>query len=281
MTASSLLILGQRLSQFLHLRKVRDVFRCYLCPYIRVKRFVLLVALLTGAGCTTLQEADAPAVVATPPDCVILLHGLMRTPNSMGEMEDSLVAAGYLVVNDGYPSRDAQIDVLAVAAIPPAIEKCRDQGAERINFVTHSLGGILIRYYLSTDEIADLGRVVMLGPPNHGSELVDSLGNIPGFNLLYGPAVQQLGTDDASVPLKLGAADYEVGIIIGQTAGPLSGMLPGEDDGTVTVESARLDGMTDFLVMDAGHTFVMNNNEVVRQTLFFLVNGRFDKGDDN
>jgi len=120
----------------------------------------------------------------------------------------------------------------------------------------------------------------MLGPPNQGSELVDSLRSIPGFTMLYGPAVLQLGTDAASVPLQLGAADYEVGIIIGQTAGPLSGMLPGEDDGTVTVESARLDGMADFLVMDAGHTFVMNNNEVIRQTLFFLNSGRFDKDDD-
>lgn len=198
----------------------------------------------------------------------------------MGEMEDSLLGAGYLVVNDGYASRDAQIDVLAATAIPPAVEKCRDQGAERISFVTHSLGGILARYYLSTDMPAELGRVVMLGPPNHGSELVDSLGKVPGFTMVYGDAGQQLGTGDNSVPLQLGAADYEVGIIIGQTAGLLSGLLPGEDDGTVTVESARLEGMTDFLVMDAGHTFVMNNNESIRQTLFFLANGRFDRGDD-
>jgi triacylglycerol lipase len=257
------------------------VYRHYLCSYIAVKRFIVLVALLTGTGCATLQEADAPPVTAAQPECVILLHGLMRTPRSMGKMEDSLAEAGYLVVNDGYPSRSAQIDVLAVAAIPPAIEKCRDQGAGRINFVTHSLGSILVRYYLSTVELAELGRVVMLGPPNHGSELVDSLRKIPGFSLVYGPAGQQLGTDDASVPLQLGAADYEVGIIIGQTAGPLSGLLPGEDDGTVTVASARLDGMTDFLVLDSGHTFVMNNNEVIRQTLLFLDDGRFDKGDDH
>jgi triacylglycerol lipase len=242
-----------------------------------VKRFFLLIALLAGGGCATFQKADVSPVAATPPECVILLHGLMRTPRSMGEMQDYLVAAGYMVVNDGYPSRDAQIDVLAVGAIPPAIEKCRDQGAGRINFVTHSLGGILLRYYLATDEIAELGRVVMLGPPNNGSELVDSLSKIPGFTVLYGPAVLQLGTDEASVPLQLGAADFEVGIIVGQTAGPLSGMLPGEDDGTVTVASARLEGMKDFIVMDAGHTFVMNNNEVIRQTMFFLGNGRFDR----
>lgn len=251
-----------------------------LCSYIRVKNFIILVVLLAGAGCATLPEADAPPLAAAQPECVILLHGLMRSPRSLDEMEDSLIEAGYLVVNDGYPSRDAEIDVLAAAAIPPAIEKCRDQGALRISFVTHSMGGILVRDYLSTNEIAELGRAVMLAPPNHGSELVDSLGKIPGIAKVYGPAGQQLGTDDSSVPVQLGAANYELGIIIGQTAGPLSGLLPGEDDGTVTVESARLDGMTDFLVMDTGHTFVMNNNEVIRQTLFFLANGRFVKADD-
>ena len=246
-----------------------------------MKQIIVFVALLAGVGCSTMPEADSLAVAALPPDCVILLHGLMRTPNSLGEMEDSLAAAGYLVINDGYPSRDAQIDVLAVEAIPAAVEKCRDQGVGRINFVTHSLGGILLRYYLSTDAIDQFGRVVMLGPPNQGSELVDKLSGVPGFTLLYGPAVLQLGTDAASVPLQLGAADYEVGIIVGRNAGPLSGLLPGEDDGTVTVESAKLDGMTDFLILDAGHTFVMNNNEAVRQTLFFLESGRFDKGDDH
>ena len=194
----------------------------------------------------------------------------------MADMADALIRAGYLVVNDGYPSREAQIDELAIAAVPPAVGKCRAQGAKPINFVTHSMGGILVRSYLAENEIPELGRVVMLGPPNHGSELVDRLRNIPGFTLVYGPAIEQLGTDESSVPLQLGPADYEVGVIIGQTAGPLSGMLPGEDDGMVTVESARLDGMTGFIVMDTSHTFVMNNDEVISQTLLFLAEGRFE-----
>jgi len=195
----------------------------------------------------------------------------------MADMADALIQAGYLVVNDGYPSREAQIEELAMAAVPPAVEKCRAQGAKPINFVTHSMGGILVRSYLAENEIPELGRVVMLGPPNHGSELVDRLRNIPGFTLVYGPAIEQLGTDETSVPLQLGPADYEVGVIIGQTAGPLSGMLPGEDDGMVTVESARLDGMTGFIVMDTSHTFVMNNDEVISQTLLFLAEGRFEQ----
>jgi hypothetical protein len=242
-----------------------------------VKRFFLLGLLLLTASCSVFRAPPAAPASAVSPECVILLHGLMRTPRSMADMADALIRAGYLVVNDGYPSREAQIEELALAALPPAVEKCRAQGAEPINFVTHSMGGILVRSYLAGNEIPGLGRVVMLGPPNHGSELVDQLRNIPGFKLVYGPAVEQLGTDEASVPLQLGPADYEVGVIIGQTAGPLSGMLPGEDDGTVTVESARLDGMTDFIVMEAGHTFVMNNDDVISQTLLFLSEGRFEQ----
>ena len=242
-----------------------------------MKRIFAIAALLANAGCAYMQELDAPSAAAGQAECVILLHGLMRTSRSLVEMEKSLTGAGYLVVNDSYPSRSAEIDVLASDSIPPAVDKCRSQGAQRISFVTHSLGGILVRQYLSTHELEELGRVVMLGPPNHGSELVDSLGNLPGMEKVYGPALRQLGTDDASVPRQLGPAEFEVGIIIGQTAGLLSGVLPGEDDGTVTVESARLEDMTDFLVMDSGHTFVMNNNEAIRQTLFFLANGSFNR----
>lgn len=247
-----------------------------------MKLLIPLVALLAITGCAIYQAPDAPQVTRAEPECVILLHGLIRSPSSMGEMEEALDAAGYLTVNDGYPSRDAKIDVLDDMAITPALEKCHEQGADRISFVTHSLGGILVRSFLESQDIEGFGRVVMLAPPNHGSEVVDSLRNVPGVTMIYGPTFVQLGTDDASVPLQLGAADYSVGIIAGQVTNVFSGMLPVEDDGSVTVASARLEGMTDFLVLeDAGHTFIMNNNEVIRQTLFFLENGRFDGDADD
>jgi triacylglycerol lipase len=240
--------------------------------------FRLLFLLTALVGCTSVAVPTDSVDTYVPSDCVILLHGLARTSRSMGDLQAALESAGYLTVNNGYPSREAEIDALTSLAIPPAVTSCHAQGAQRISFVTHSLGGILLRYYLASEaheRPAELGRVVMLAPPNHGSEVVDGLRGVPGFKAFYGPAVIQLGTDADSIPLQLGPADFELGIITGQTANILSGMLPGEDDGSVTVESARLEGMTDYLVLDTGHTFIMNNDEVIRQTLFFLENGRF------
>jgi hypothetical protein len=246
--------------------------------YISMMSFRLLFLLTTLVGCTSVVVPTNATDTYLPSDCVILLHGLARTSRSMNDMQAALDSAGYLTINNGYSSREAEIAVLTSQAIPPAVTSCHEQGAQRISFVTHSLGGILLRYYMASEEFerpAELGRVVMLAPPNHGSEVVDGLRGVPGFKAFYGPAVTQLGTDAESIPLQLGPADFEVGIIAGQTANILSGMLPGEDDGSVTVESARLEGMADYLVLDTGHTFIMNNDAVIRQTLFFLENGRF------
>jgi triacylglycerol lipase len=243
-----------------------------------VKPHPLLLLLFATASCTPYQKPEAGPESVHAAECVILLHGLIRTPRSMSELEDALTEAGYLTFNEGYPSRDADVDALADMAIEPALANCREQGAARISFVTHSLGGILVRYNLAENDLAEPGRIVMLAPPNDGSEIVDSLRGVPGVAWFYGPAFLQLGTDESSVLRQLGRPDFEVGIIAGQSTGMLSGMLPGNDDGTVSVESARLEGAADFLVVDAGHTFIMNNNSVVYQALFFLENGYFDAG---
>lgn len=241
-----------------------------------MKFFLLILALFGVTACTALQKPEAVATGAHETECVIVLHGLMRTPRSMNKLQNALTEAGYLVVNDGYPSRDAEVEALADIAVNPAIANCREQGAERISFVTHSLGGILVRQYLANYDLAELGRVLMLAPPNKGSEAVDKLRSVPGMVLIYGPAVLQLGTDDSSIPRELDGPDFEVGIIAGASLGLFSGLLPGDDDGTVTIESARLEGASDFIVMDASHTFIMNNDAVINQVLFFLENGYFD-----
>jgi hypothetical protein len=199
----------------------------------------------------------------------------------MEKLEAALSEAGYIVVNDGYPSRDAVVETLADIAIKPAVADCLEQGIERISFVTHSLGGILVRQFLANNDLPELGRVLMLAPPNKGSEAVDKLRAVPGMELLYGPAVLQLGAGYMSIPRKLEGPDFEVGIIAGTSLGVFSGLLPGEDDGTVTVESARLEGAADFLVMDASHTFIMNNDAVISQVLFFLEHGYFDQSDED
>lgn len=211
-------------------------------------------------------------------ECVVLLHGLARTSRSMATMEAALESAGYRVVNQDYPSREQAIEQLANVAIKNALDSCnRPEPARQIHFVTHSMGGILVRYYLSANQIDTLGRVVMLSPPNQGSETVDKLGDMPGFWWLNGPAGQQLGTDHDSVPNRLGPARFQLGIITGDRSINLilSTLIPGPDDGKVAIERARLEGMSDFLVVPHSHPFIMKRPLVIEQTLHFLRFARF------
>lgn len=213
--------------------------------------------------------------------CVVLLHGLVRSASAMEPMADALGKLGYVIANIDYPSREGTIEELAAPAVEAGVRSCAEQDATPVNFVTHSLGGILVRFYLADHTIADLGRVVMLAPPNHGSEVVDNLADTPGFALLNGPAGLQLGTGEDSIPNRLGRANFEVGIIAGtRTFNPLlSQYLPNPDDGKVSVASAKLEGMKDFIELPYTHTFMMRSDEVNGQVAHFLEFGRFAHGE--
>ncbi|MFK8028121.1 MAG: esterase/lipase family protein [Gammaproteobacteria bacterium] len=215
--------------------------------------------------------------MSTRAACVILLHGLARTNSSMGKIQQHLTEENFHVVNLGYPSRENTIEVLAKRAIDPAISQCDSK--DQINFVTHSLGGILVRQYLSQQEIPNLHRVVMLGPPNQGSEVVDKMRDVPGFNLINGKAGLQLGTDSASIPNSLGDATFDLGIIAGTRSVNLilSSLIPGPDDGKVSVERTKLKGMNDHISVPSTHTFMMSNKTVINQTIYYLNNGKFKK----
>jgi triacylglycerol lipase len=210
---------------------------------------------------------------------VILLHGLCRTSRSMVKMENALTGAGYKVRNVDYPSRTASIQKLADDAIGKAVADCENDGPAKINFVTHSLGGILVRSYLARHAISNLGRVVMLAPPNQGSEVVDKLGSFFLFKWLNGPAGNELGTDKNSTPNKLGPANFPVGIIAGDRSINWinSLLIPGRDDGKVSVERTKLAGMSDHIVIHATHPFIMKNREAIRQTIQFLRTGSFSR----
>ncbi len=210
---------------------------------------------------------------------VILLHGLCRTSRSMVKMERALTDAGYKVRNVDYPSRTAPIEKLADDTIGKAVADCENDGATKIDFVTHSLGGILVRSYLARHTIPNLGRVVMLAPPNQGSEVVDKLGWLFLFKWINGPAGNELGTDTNSTPNKLGAANFPVGIIAGDRSINWinSLLIPSRDDGKVSVERTKLAGMSDHIVIHATHPFIMKNREAIRQTIQFLRAGNFDR----
>ena len=212
-------------------------------------------------------------------ECVILLHGLARSRHSLERMQEALREYGFVVVNLGYPSRHKPIEALALGAIPPALGLCERADAPTVHFVTHSMGALLVRYYLAVHPVPGLGRVVMLSPPNRGSEAADILHRRAFYQWLNGPAGQQLVTGPDGLAAQLGPVTYPVGVITGNRHAFFDAWLareiPGEDDGKVAVERAKVEGMADFLVLPYSHPFIMNAHEVIAQTLYFLRHGRF------
>ena len=210
------------------------------------------------------------------PGTLVLLHGLGRTTRSMRCLAAEGARRGYRVRNLGYPSRRGTVHVhaervgLAIASLP-------DDGP--LHVVTHSMGGVVLRAALAEGWLAPerLGRVVMLAPPNGGSELAAWLCRTPLFRLALGPAGPELRTGSGGIPSALPPVPFELGVIAGavkrRTAA--ASLFGGPNDGKVSVARARAEGMRDFLVVPCGHTFIMNAPDVIGQTFHFLAHGTF------
>ena len=237
----------------------------------RAAAALLLVACVLGAAPATPAADDA--------EVVVLLHGLGRTDRSMRPLESHLADAGYRTHNLRYPSTQLGPDAL-VEHLHHQLEACCAK-ADRLHFVTHSLGGIVVRAYAAKHSPKHLGRVVMLAPPNRGSPYVDRFGEWEVLARAAGPTAVQLGTDDDSLPNRLPEPDFVFGVIAGtRNRVPLSRYVIAEpSDGTVSVTSTQIDGMADFVTVDATHTFIMRSPETALQTLVFLRTGRFDHGE--
>ncbi|MGJ8655691.1 MAG: esterase/lipase family protein [Akkermansiaceae bacterium] len=230
--------------------------------------FVLLMSILTGS-------VVGKSVVGK--EGVILLHGLCRSSSSMEKMARELRRSGFVVENVAYASRSAKIRELAEVAIGSALQSESIRSCSKVHFVTHSLGGILVRSYLDEKEIKRLGRVVMLSPPNQGSEVVDKLGSWKVFRAINGPAGGELGTGVNSVPNQLGRINFECGVITGDRSINWinSLMIPGKDDGKVSVVRSNTLGVKEHRVMHVTHPYIMKNKKVILEVVHFLVNGEF------
>ena len=206
----------------------------------------------------------------------MLIHGLGRSARAMRPLAQQLVEAGYRVHNLDYPSTSSAPEAL-VEHVHAALARCC-AAAERVHFVTHSLGGIVLRAYLADRDLPALARVVMLAPPNRGSEYVDVAGDWALFEHLLGPTATQLGTGPESLPNRLPPPEFELGVIAGTGGLRWIGdtVIEGENDGTVSVASTRIEGMRDFIELDVSHTFIMRNPEVAAQVIHFLRSGCFE-----
>ncbi|MBX3737058.1 MAG: alpha/beta fold hydrolase [Candidatus Didemnitutus sp.] len=225
-----------------------------------------------------LVMAASPASAVEPePECVVLLHGVAMSGWVMRPLERALSRAGYRVINLSYPSRRTPLEQVADEFLPAELKRRGALAAPRLHFVTHSMGGIVTRLYLRDHRPANLGRVVMLGPPNHGSPAADRAGRSPWMRTIMGVNMPRLGTGPDGVVRTLGPADYELGVIAGtRLINPLfRGVMPRPHDGVVTVESAKLEGMRDFRAVPYSHTGMLWRRPVIDAALAFLRTGRF------
>jgi len=203
---------------------------------------------------------------------VILLHGIIRSSKSMSRMQKSLNEAGFVAVPFDYPSTQANLDRCS-EYLDQVVKSLN--GVKKISFVTHSMGGLVVRNWLRTHKDKRLTRLVMLGTPNKGAEMADKLRDVKLFKLILGPAGQQLVSGDASDIAKLPVPEFEFACIAGArgTAEGYNPIIPGDDDGTVAVSSVMLEGATDSEVFPVLHSFLPLHAAVIKSTRRFLKSG--------
>jgi hypothetical protein len=233
-----------------------------------------LLALLGLLSVRLARAAEVPE-----PDCVVLLHGIGMQGFVMERIATALTAQGYRVVNVSYPSREMPFEKLAGEYLPTRLKEHDVARAPRLHFVTHSMGSLIVRKFIQDARPVNLGRVVMIGPPNHGSTAADEAKQYTLLSEFIGENLARLGTGENSIVSTLGPADFDLGIIAGEVAiNPVFGkVLAGKNDGAVTIESAKLEGMRDFLVVPYSHTVMLWREEVVQQVIAFLRDGRFTR----
>lgn len=235
--------------------------------------WLLSLLVVTIGGCSLPNKQDAA-------EQVVLLHGLGRKGNAMFLLQKRIREAGYEAHSIEYASLQEPPEVI-LEKVGEQIERYCRNDSRPVHFVGHSLGGLIVRAYLDQKPSINLGRVVLLGTPSQGNELVDIYGDSWLFKIL-GPTARLLGTDEDSFPNQIGPPYYPLGIIAGTSSFTITdGNLPGADDGVVSVKSTKIYGMKDFLLVDTSHSMMRYNERVARETIHFLKEGHFSQSPAN
>lgn len=205
---------------------------------------------------------------------VIALHGILRSSKSWDALKRHLEPDGYQFVAVDYPSTQRSIEQFA-DQLQTVIASLN--GIEKIHFVVHSMGGLVVRRWCQTYSDPRIGRLVMIGTPNAGAEIATMLQKNLLFQAIFGPAGQELVAAPDNFIEKLPTPPFEFGVIMGSrgTSDGYNPLIPGDDDGVVTVRSARLPGAVDSLAVRCLHSFQCWNPEVMDATRRFLKSGAF------
>ncbi len=231
----------------------------------------VLIALFICAG-FLVQNAQAQSN-SHKGEAVLLIHGFLGSPDDLADIARELRREGYFTISPEFDTRTQTIEQMAKSVIFAASAHGMD--AKVMHVVTHSMGGILLRAYLEDHSIPNLGRVVMIAPPNSGSQVAGELSQYNLYRRFFGPAGAELANIKLT-PRKLG--NYELGIIAGTASvNPIfSQILPGPDDGYVALSSTPLAGMNDFITIPSSHGLITGNEGTIEQVSIFLETGRFD-----
>ncbi|MEA3470545.1 MAG: alpha/beta hydrolase [Thermodesulfobacteriota bacterium] len=248
--------------------------------YALIAAIIILLVFATTLGFVECSSIMSPLTALEKSDkkqdeWVILLHGIMRSPRSMNSIEHNLENRGYRVTNFGYPSTEESIETIA-ALLNKELTSIPDEG-KSVNFVTHSMGSIVVRYFLANYQVKNLGRVVMIAPPNRGSIIVSYLKNWPPYRWFFGEAGQELARAPDSLPNILPVPPCEFGIIAGGVGNSFgfNPLIPGDDDGTVGVDETRLPDASDFIQIKGQHSTLLMQMSVIDNVIAFLEEGKF------
>ena len=205
---------------------------------------------------------------------VVLLHGLWRGWRAMQPLARVLEQEGFSTLNLPYPSARLPLERL-VATVRCEVEKITD--TRPINFITHSLGGILVLSLLAEKVSWKTGRVIMLAPPNQGSEIVDWSKKHPMVHRILGPAGRSLSCSSIVQNLPTLPSEIDAAVIMGNRCSlPIfKSLLAADNDGIVSAQNGYLEGLRGFAVIPADHTFIQMHPETIRLSLQFLKTGEW------